>query len=274
MTQHTDMQGNMNMDMGQQGDPGSMEQPMSHHMVVFGHGSVFMSHLAMFSVPEHAYQVILEAELTSPGSDPQQIFQQDWAQHPEVAFYTFAPQPFILSDLLPTAGQSPKATSFSGDLWRNHLEKPETQPVEIASDVTVNVKNIICGRRLDVATPPLSQLEYILFGRGQEVFLAHLITRPPDFDQLIQVTVNPPFSDDDLSRGHIVTVSSLANTEDSRIRPSSQVFITATEDFFSEVAATVDTGTTSVSVQINAGTEGREIYFNDDSDMQAPKKKG
>jgi hypothetical protein len=55
MTQHMSMQGNMNMDMGRHGNARSMEQPMSHHMVVFGHESVFMSHLAMFSVPEHAY---------------------------------------------------------------------------------------------------------------------------------------------------------------------------------------------------------------------------
>ena len=256
MTQPMAMGGNMNMNMGQQGDAGSMEQPMSHHMVVFGHESVFMSHLAMFSVPEHAYQVILEAELTGTGSDPQQIFQQDWAGHPKVAFYTFAPKPFVLSDLLPTADQPPKATTFSGDLWRNHLEQKKTHPVEIASGVTVNVKNIVCGRRFDVSAPPLSQLEYILFGRGQEVFLAHLITRPPDFDQLIQVTVTPAFSDDDLSRGHIVTVDGRGNTEDQRIQPSGQA----------SVAATVDTGTTSISMQIDPGTE---FYFNNDSDMQA-----
>ena len=260
MTPHMAMQGDMNMDMGQHGGAGSAMRPMSHHMVVFGHESVFMSHLAMFSVPEHAYQVILEAELTGADNDPQQIFRQDWEKHPEVAFYTFAPESFVLSDLLPAAGQPPKAATFSGDLWRNHLEQPETQPVEIASGVTVNVKNIVCGRRLDVGAAPLSQLEYVLFGRGQEVFLAHLITRPPDFDQLIQVTVTPAFSDEDLSRGHIVTVDGHENTKDQRIQPSGQA----------SVAATVDTGTTPVSVQINPGAE---FYFNDDSDMQAPKKK-
>jgi hypothetical protein len=83
--------------------------------------------------------MILEAELTGADSDPQQILQQDWAKHPEVAFYTFAPEPFILSDLLPTAGQPPKATTFSGDLWRNHLEKPETDPVEMASSSYLRV---------------------------------------------------------------------------------------------------------------------------------------
>jgi hypothetical protein len=256
MTQPMAMGANMNMNMGQQGDAGSMERPMSHHMVVFGHETVFMSHLSMFSVPEHAYQVILEAELTGAHSDPQQIFQQDWAAHPEVAFYTFAPEPFVLSDLLATAGQPPKATTFTGDLWRNHLEKPESDPVKIASHVTVNVKNVVHGRRFDLDAPPLTELEYILFGRGQEVYLAHLITRPPDFDQLIRVTISPAFSDGDLSGGHIVTVDGHGNTEDERIQPSGQA----------SVAATVNTGTTSVNVKIDPVGE---FYFNNDSDMQA-----
>jgi hypothetical protein len=250
------MQGNIGMDMGQQGHAGSTERPMSHHMVVFGHETVFMSHLSMFSVPEHAYQVILQAELTGADSDPQKIFQQDWAAHPDVAFYTFAPKPFVLSDLLATAGQPPKVTTFSGDLWRNHLEQPETHPVKIASHVTVNVKNIVHGRRFDLDAAPLTALEYILFGRSQEVYLAHLITHPPDFDQLLRVTISPAFSDDELSGGHIVTVDGHENTENQRIEPSGQA----------SVAATVNTGTPPVNVQIDPTGE---VYFNDDSDMQA-----
>jgi hypothetical protein len=259
MTQDMAMQGDMNMDMGQHGNAGSTEQPMSHHMVVFGHQTVFMSHLPMFSVPEHAYQVILEAELTAADSDPQQIFQQDWAAHPKVAFYTFAPEPFVLSDLLPTAGKPPKATTFRGDLWRNHLEQPETEPVQIASGVTVNVKNIVHGERFNLSAAPLSQLEYVLFGRREEVYLAHLLTLPPDFDQLVRVTITPAFSDDDVSRGHIVTVNGRGNTEDQRIQPSGQA----------SVPATVITGTTTVNVTIDPVAQ---FYFNDDSDMQAQQE--
>ena len=41
------------------------DQPMRHRMVVFGHDTMFMSHLPMFSMREHAYQVILETELSA-----------------------------------------------------------------------------------------------------------------------------------------------------------------------------------------------------------------
>jgi hypothetical protein len=250
-----DMQGQGNMDMRGHADDGSTERPMSHHMVVFGHETVFMSHLPMFSVPEHAYQVILETELTGAGVDPQQIYRQDWEKHSDVRFYTFDPKPFVLSEILPTADNPPKATTFGGDLYRNDLEMDDPPPVQIASRVTVNIKNIVHGRRFDTNAPAPTQLQYNLFGRGKDVFLAHLITRPPDFDQLMRVTVTPAFSDGDLSRGLIVTVDGRKNTEDERIRPSEQ----------GSVAATVGTGTTSLNVKIDPVDE---FYFNDDSDMQ------
>jgi hypothetical protein len=76
MTGQMDMQGQRNMDMEGDGGAGSTERPMSHHMVVFGRESVFMSHLPMFSMPEHAYQVILETELTGAGMNPEQVLSR------------------------------------------------------------------------------------------------------------------------------------------------------------------------------------------------------
>lgn len=252
MTKQMDMAGMpMNMDMRPHGH-GAL-RPMSHHMVVFGHDAVFMSHLAMFSVPEHAFQVILETQM-SGADDPMAVYRQDRAKHPEVLFYTFEPDPFVLSDLLPTAtGAPPTATTFTGNLWRNHLEQPQTHPTQIASAVTVTVTNIICGRPLHASTPRPAHLQYVLFGRGDDVFLAHMISRPPDFDQLMPVSVSPTLSDDDLSRGHTVTVGAAPDTEGGRLQPSGQ-----------PVTATADTGTPAISLQLTAGAA---LYFNDDSDM-------
>jgi hypothetical protein len=38
-------------------------------------------------------------------------------------------------------------------------------------------------------------------GKGQELFLAHVITKPPDFDQIISISADHKFTDDDLRRG-------------------------------------------------------------------------
>jgi hypothetical protein len=50
------------------------------------------------------------------------------------------------------------------------------------------------------------QLEYLLFGKGQEFFLAHLITKAPDFDQVLSVaTADHAFSDEELAKGvHVI----------------------------------------------------------------------
>ena len=97
------------------------DQPMRHRMVVFGHDTMFMSHLPMFSMHEHAYQVILETELTADdGTDPMQVYRDDRNQHPDVAFYTFDPGRFVLPDILPADGQPATSTTFTGDLYRHH----------------------------------------------------------------------------------------------------------------------------------------------------------
>jgi hypothetical protein len=246
MTDHTDTHGH-----------GHTDPAMRHRMVVFGRDTAFMSHLSMFSMPEHAYQVILETELTGAGGDPQQTYRDDRDNHPDVAFYTFDPKPFVLTDILPTPDHAAAATTFGGDLFRHHVEKRDPPPVKIAAGVTVNIKNVVHGRRFDVDAPTLKKLQYILFGRGEEVFLAHLITRSPDFDQLIQVTVTPALPADELSRGLLVTVDSRKNTKGERIQASGQA----------SVAATVQTGSGTVNVKIDPIAE---VYLNDDSDMSEP----
>jgi hypothetical protein len=93
MTEHMDM----NMDMHDHPMvTGTADPPLTHRMVVFGRDTVFMSHLAMFSMPEHAYQVILQTHLTGGDADPAQAYRDDRLQHPEVDFYTFDPTPFVL----------------------------------------------------------------------------------------------------------------------------------------------------------------------------------
>jgi hypothetical protein len=49
-------------------------------------------------------------------------------------------------------------------------------------------------------------LEYLLFGKGTDLFLAHLITAPPDFDQVLGVKVTGhQFTADELANGvHVV----------------------------------------------------------------------
>jgi hypothetical protein len=76
----------------------------------------------------------------------------------------------------------------------------------------------------DPNAQPLDQLEYLLFGRAPDLFLAHVITRPPDFDQILGVTIGAPApAAADLARGLRVAIPGRPNTARTRIKAGEQV---------------------------------------------------
>ena len=194
------------------GDP-----PGGHGMVVLGAGTVFLSHLPMF-MAVHDYQVILEAEFVGPDGLPEEAYAVDRKDHPDQKLYTLAPRPFVLPDILPRDDKPPRLSSFRGNVFRNHFERKATDPEQIAQDVVVNVKNVVHGRKFDPAAERPKNLEYILFGRVGDIYLAHLISRPPDFDQLIRVTVDHELSDENLARGLPLSVPDRSNSSSERVR--------------------------------------------------------
>jgi hypothetical protein len=85
-------------------------------------------------------------------------------------------------------------------VFRGHLERLGNKLIIENADVTI--QNVVHFREFDPAAKKLDQLEYILFGKGSELFLAHLITRPPDFDQVISINVTGhSFTDEELRKG-------------------------------------------------------------------------
>jgi hypothetical protein len=180
----------------------AVDAPGTHNMLVVGRDTVFLSHLPMFkphdSDSPHRYQVILEAVLAKVGPDPQTTYAKDRKSHPTTRTYTLSPQQFILPHLN-SANANPPLSTFRADLFRGHLEKKGERIIEGAD---VSIRNVIHFRELDSNAPKLTQLEYILFGKGSELFMAHLLTRPPDFDQVISISIKDhALTDDDLRKG-------------------------------------------------------------------------
>ncbi|MGH8065835.1 MAG: hypothetical protein ACRERE_11520 [Candidatus Entotheonellia bacterium] len=200
------------------GDPAS-----GHGMAIIGEMTVFLSHLPMFMSP-HDYQVILEVTLTNQGSDPQSVYTEDRRQHPDAKLYTFEPtRAFVLPDLFtPDPHHPPRLTSFQGNIYRGHFERFPTGQAKaqarIARDVIANVTNVVYARKFDPEAMDLEQLEYCLFGKGQELFMAHVITKPPDFDHLLSVQVAAlQLTDEELRHGVPLKFPGRANTVENRI---------------------------------------------------------
>jgi hypothetical protein len=198
---------------------GLTDPPAGHGMLLFGEKTVYLSHLPLFgTTTPHRYQVILEVTLTKTGGDPQADYVKDRRQHPATKIYTFDPSPFVLPELDP---KNTQRNSFKGTIFRGHFERGGKS---INENVVANVTRVVHFREFDPQAAGLPQLQYFLFGKNQELFLAHLITKPPDFDQIVPVArIDQPFTDEALGQGVPITFPGTVNKPAKRIKASSQV---------------------------------------------------
>lgn len=224
------------------------DAPGTHNMAVFGDKTVFASHLPMFDgvdrsgkrfTAPHRFQVILALGLPGEGAVR---YAADRKAHPAALLYTLGPEQFVLSRLSTPA---PVLTKFRGRMFRGHLERGgPVVPGLAAADLTVT--RVVHFREFDPTAAKPKALTYILFGGGGEHYLAHWISGPPDFDQLLAVQLDgAAFSDAELAAGVIVEVPALANRAAARWRGKTPV-------------AATTTGATPRPLTLSAA---REIYF-------------
>ena len=210
----------MNNTNGHQMHQEHQEPP--HNMMVIGEKSVFLSHLPMFMTP-HNFQVILEATFTSEGKNVQEIYTRDRQSNRQTKMYSLSPEksdPFKLPSLF--TPNPPSRNSFKGTIFRGHLERGG-ESIEGLTNIDVNVKRVIYAQKLGRGFNKSDKLSYILFGKGQELFLAHVIAKPPDFDQLLSVKIANPPSEEELSRGVSVVIPDRENSAARRIKEKEKV---------------------------------------------------
>ena len=150
-----------------------------HGMLIVGEQTAFLSHLPLFASP-HDYQVILEVTFAKAGSDPQADYFND-RKRSGTKIYTLEPDRFVLPQL---AAATP-LRSFKANIYRGHFERfPNERAKEaarIGEAVNVTVTRVIHFRKFDPAAGKSARLEYLLFGKGTEIFAAHVITGAPGF---------------------------------------------------------------------------------------------
>jgi len=185
----------------------------THNMFVFGHDPVFLSHLPMFMAP-HDAQLILQVALSKGAESLQDVWSMERESHADERLYTMMPERFALSTLY--TPDPPERESFRGRFFRGHLERGG-EPIPGLENVDVTVTDVVYARRFD-RSGPLDDLTYTLVGRGTELFLAHVISQPPDFDQILSVRlVAPQLDQDDLDVGVSVVFPGRANTAATRL---------------------------------------------------------
>ncbi len=227
----------------------------THNMLVVGEEAVYLSHLPMFQengeppMP-HRYQVILEVTFTNQDS-----YAKDRQQHPKT-IYMLNPEKFVLPALASADPPGEPLRSFKAiAISRGHLERPGSR--HILRDSEVSVKKVLHLQKFGPAAAKPDRLEYLLFGRGEELFMAHLIAAPPDFDQVLSVKViGLTFNDEELAKGLRLVFPGTTNTPAGRLNAKKQAT--------GQVNSDGPTPTTAVVIEV----EG-ELYF-EEGELRVP----
>lgn len=163
------------------------DPPAVHGMLLVGTNRIFLSHLPMFH-PPHNYQVLLAATLTAKETDPAAAYLED-RRKTGAKLYTWVPEPLSLPSLI-AKGEGTPSTMY-GVIFRGHFERGGTP---LTSDrVRADVTRVFHFRRFVPGTDPAEHSKYILFGEPDDWYLAHWITRPPDYDQVLSVVLGNEF---------------------------------------------------------------------------------
>jgi hypothetical protein len=192
-------------------------QSAVHNMAVVGDQVIFLSHLPMF-MPPHDAQVVIEANLIKDGKNVDAIYFADRESHRGLRFYTLQPESFAIRELFQTdAPKNALRSHFTATMFRGHLEKGGT-PVDGLKNVEVRIKRIVHAHNF-AGADKAATLSYVLFGGSQELYLAHLISKPPDFDQIVAITATGPLpSTEELQRGVTVNIPGRTNSPRDRLK--------------------------------------------------------
>jgi hypothetical protein len=193
------------------------DQKAVHNMAVVGDHVIFLSHLPMF-MPPHDAQVVVEATLIKDGKNVDAIYFADRASHRGLRFYTLQPESFAIRELFQIdAPKNALRSHFTATMFRGHLEKGGT-PVEALQNVEVRIKRVVHGHSF-AGADKAATLSYALFGGGEELYLAHLISKAPDFDQIVHITATGTLpSAEELQRGVIVNIPGRTNSPRDRLK--------------------------------------------------------
>ena len=183
-----------------------------HEYGTFGKKTVYLYHFPMFG-SIHAYQVLVEADLSVGGKKVNDVFFAAKKANPEVTFVT---SPAKVTDGSPDYWVLPDY-SKPGAVFNARIHyRISGKDVNLFDSVQVTVKKVLLNRLLKSTTSKPPTLQYLYFGGSNEAYLLHLATWDPDFDQVIEVS---PVG---LATG-AVNFDGRSNTEMDRLKVGDQV---------------------------------------------------
>lgn len=185
------------------------DTPAVHGMFMFGTDTVFLSHMPMFTMASHMYQVVLRVALAPEAT---QLYQQQQSAHPHAVrnLANSNDDLFVLPDL-----QNGKRTQFKADLFPDYTNDGGGAPVgdPYLREVSVQVEQVVHFHRFDPTQPRPTHLRYLLFGTAGQAHLSHYIAKDPDFQHILSLATTPTqLTIDQLGAGVLIDIPDQAST--------------------------------------------------------------
>lgn len=162
-------------------DPKHLQDPPGFHgMLFFGQGDTFyISHLPMFHKP-HDYQAIVEVRLKD---DVKAKYQAELKR--KGGYFTFSPEGnFVLPE------QVIAKKPISGSLVQGHFERGGSELLT----TDLELVRVVFYKKINPNDKKPEKEKYIIFGKGDEYFMAHEVFQRPNVDEIIPLPKNYPIS--------------------------------------------------------------------------------
>jgi hypothetical protein len=170
---------------------------------MLGTKSLYLCHLPMYSKAPHSFQTILEAEIQASEMEHYLKLKNE---NPAKPIIVLNESPMVLEELA-------NANSFFGLIYFSD-ENGDPDGEQIGS-TTVNVKKKLLFKPLDKNSPDYPEhLEYYLFGTNSDWHFSHLLSKAPNFEQELDVSLSGNFSNN--KESEIITISIPSEKEKSR----------------------------------------------------------
>jgi hypothetical protein len=181
-------------------------------------GQSILYHLPVFMTDPwahpHNFQVALEVALPD---DARAVIAADQAAHPD-SIYTAVPPVFAQTSLVIDVPGHPRKDGFEQlVVFRDHFERAG---VEIAR-TPARIVRVLHFREFAPELPKPPELAYVMFGSGDGFTLAHMLSAPEDFDQILTVEVDG--ADSDLTAGWSLSFPARSNKVSDRLQVGEEI---------------------------------------------------
>ena len=174
----------------------------NHGFLMLGMRNLYLCHLPMYSMPAHTYQAILLSEIE--GSKMEDYLKLK-RENPSKPLIIFNETPLSLEELV-------NSNSFFGPIY---FANENGDPVgDSLGSAKVTIKKKLLFEQLFKDSPDYPEnLEYYLFGTNSDLHLSHFLSKFPNFEQELDVSMS---GTDEVKENGIFKISFPSVKEKSR----------------------------------------------------------